>query len=159
MSDRVCPCESAVIEAVRTGEWPKSLQVHVCECAECADSARVTVWIGDVATRLGRNQSTPDPTYICLRAEIDKRARKERTLSAHQAALAALPGLAVGLLVAVTVVAVLKGSSAIATVVATSLSTALAETSLADMTVIGTVWLGLPLLLAATYLLVSRSLR
>jgi hypothetical protein len=94
-----------------------------------------------------------------LRAEIDRRVKEKGALSWRQLGVAALLGLAVGLLVAAAVVAVLKEVSLIVIVVHTSLSTALAETSLADMTAIGTVWLGLPLLLAATYLLVLRPLR
>jgi hypothetical protein len=40
-----------------------------------------------------------------------------------------------------------------------SLTTALVGTSLVDMTVLATIWLGLPLLLAATDLLLLRPLR
>ena len=49
--------------------------------------------------------------------------------------------------------------SAAAEAARTSLLTALAEASPVDMTAIATAWLGLPLLLAATYLLVLRPSR
>lgn len=156
MSDQACPYESAVVDAARTGEWPQSLQAHLCECAECADSARVASWLGEVATRLGRNRSAPDPSYLWLRAEIERRAQAEGALSWRRLGLVSLLGLGVSLAGAAATVAVLP--KVLATVVAARvwLSGAWAAASAVDMAAIGTAWLGLPMLLAATYLLVLR---
>ncbi|HMB74431.1 MAG TPA: hypothetical protein VKQ06_12730 [Gammaproteobacteria bacterium] len=159
MSDRPCPYETAVVESARTGVWESGLRAHVRGCAACTESARVTEWIADVATQLGRDQSVPDPTYIWLKAEIERRAKVENSLSWQRLGTAALPGLAVGLFAAAAMLAVLSEVSAIAIVVSTWLSTTIAESSLVDRTVFATIWLGFPLLLTATYLLVFRLIR
>lgn len=161
MSERACPHEPAVVEAARTRQWVQGLEAHVNTCPECADAMRVTAWLRDVAARLGRDRSAPDATYIWLRAEIEKqkRARDTDVVSWRRLSAAALPGLAVGLVSAAAIVAVLPGLAVAGAAARSWLSRAFAEASLVDMTVIGTVWLGLPLLLAATYLLVLRPLR
>jgi hypothetical protein len=159
MSDRTCSHETAVVESVRTGKWEDGMRSHLHACAVCTEAARVATWIGSVATHLGRDRAAPDPTYIWMRAEIERRKQAERSRSWRRPGMAELLWLAAGLVVAATVLAVLPELSAIATGVSTWLSTAFAETSLVDRTVIGTVWLGLPLVLVAIYLLVLRPLR
>lgn len=159
MSGETCQYESAVIEMTRSGQWSESLRAHVCECAECAESGRVTEWMGCVATQLGRNQPASDPTYIWLKAEIERRVIEAGPISRHGLGALDLLSLALGLAGAAAVLAIWPEASVTVSAARSWLSTALAETSLADMTAIGTVWLGLPAFLAATYLLVLRPLR
>src|SRR5690606_22676547 len=125
----------------------------------CADSVRVTEWIGDAALELGRNQPAPDPTYIWLRAELARRAEAEGTSAWRRIGVAAAQGLALGGLSAAAMLAALPKVAGAVMAVRPDVSAALAQAPLVDMTVIGAVWLGFPLLLAATYLLVLRPLR
>jgi hypothetical protein len=159
MNERACPYEMAVVEAARTGEWTQAQRAHVCACPRCADSAGVTAWMGDVAIRLGRSRPAPDPTYIWLRAEIERRAQEASGPSWLQLGLVNLPGLAVGLIGMTAALAIWRAVTAVAVNARTALSGILAEVSFVDLTVIGSAWLGLPILLAATYLLVLRPLR
>lgn len=159
MSDRACPYETEIVESVRTGDWEESLRAHVRGCAACTESARVARWIADVARYLGRDQPAPDPAYLWLRAAIERRAKVGNALSWGRLGAAALLGLAVGIVSAVAMLAVLPKVSAMTMFTSAWLATAFAETSLVDRTVIGTVWVGLPLLLTAIYLLVLRPVR
>lgn len=159
MSDRICMYETMVVEAVRTGEWEDGLRTHVRACAVCTEAARVTEWIGSMATCLGCDRAAPDPAFIWMRAEIERRKQADRSLSWLHLGMLEWLGLAAALVVAAAMLAVLPEVSAIATDMSARLSTVLAETSLVDRTAIGTVWLGLPLVLAAVYLLVLRPLR
>jgi hypothetical protein len=159
MSDSTCPYEAAVVEAARTGEWVNGLRPHVHRCAECADSARVTAWIGDVAAQLGCHQSARDPTYIWLRAEIERRAKEESASTLRRSGIAAVLALTVAGGSAAAMLAALPPLAGVAITARTWLSSALAEIPLVDMALISSGWLGLSLLLAATYLLVLRPLR
>jgi hypothetical protein len=159
MNESACPHEMAVVEAARTEEWTQVLRAHIYECAACADAARVSAWIGDVAIRLGRNRPAPDPTYIWLRAEIERRAQEASGPSWPRLGMVTVLGLAVGLVSLTATLAVWRAVTGVAVIARTALSGILAEVSVLDMTVIGSAWLGLPLLLAATYLLVLRPLR
>lgn len=159
MSTEPCRHESAVIEAAQSEEWSESLRAHARVCTECAESVRVAVWMGSVARRLGRNRPAPDPTYIWLKAEIERRAEDAAGVSRRGLSALVLLGLTLGIAGAAAVLAIWPGVSATANATRAWLSTALAEASLVDMTLIGTVWLGLPLMLVATYLLVLRPLR
>jgi hypothetical protein len=159
MTDRVCSYEPVVVRAARAGEWAQSQQAHLRRCATCADSARVAIWLGEVATRLNCYQSTRDPIYIWLRAEIERRAREEDARRLRRIGVAAIQGLAVGGACVAAMFSALPPAAAVSSAVRTWLETALADASIVDMTVIGTLWLGLPFLLAVTYLVALRPLR
>ena len=45
MSYTNCPQESAVIRAVRTGEWSESLEAHLHECAICGGVQEAARWM------------------------------------------------------------------------------------------------------------------
>jgi hypothetical protein len=120
---------------------------------------RVTEWMGGVATQLGHRQAAPDPSYVWLKAELQRRAQNAVSLSRRRLSSVALLGLALGLACAAAVYAIWPAASAAVSAARTWLLIDLAEYSLVDMTVIATAWLGLPLLLVATYLLVLRPLR
>jgi hypothetical protein len=127
-------------------------------CIECAESVRVTEWLGVVTTELLRDQPAPDPTYIWLKAEIERRAQESVPTSPGRLTAVAFQGLAAGLAGAAAVLAIWPEAAATLSAARSWLSTAMAQTSLVDMTAIGAGWIGLPLLLAATYLLVFRPL-
>lgn len=154
--DTTCSFDAAVVEAARTGEWPAGLHEHVQRCAECADSARVTAWLADAAVRLGRARPAPDPTYIWLRAEIEKRAKEEHASIRRRSGIAAVLALAAA---GASASAVLAALPRIADGARAGLSAALDGMPLVDITVISSGWLGLLVVLAATYLLVLRPLR
>ena len=156
MNEAACPYEAAVVESARTGDWRDGLRAHVRGCAACTEAARVTEWLGAVARNLGRDRSTPDPTYIWLRAEIEKRAQAANEASWRRVVGTALPGFAVGLLGAAALLAILAEVFALGANLSRWLSIVFAETSLVDSTLLATTWLGLPLFLAASYLLVFR---
>lgn len=159
MSTGTCVYEAAVVEAARTGEWEKDLRAHLLGCAECTDAARVTAWMQDVSVRLGRDQSARDPTYIWLRAEIERRAREENASALRRSIMAAVPSLAATGISAAAVVAAWPQVAAAAMAARGALSTALAKASLVDITLISSGWLGLSVLLVGTYLLVLRPSR
>jgi hypothetical protein len=159
MSDRACPHEAAVVEAARTRVWSDGLRAHVSKCADCSDTARLTAWIGDAATRLGRGQPAPEPTYIWLRAQLERRAREASTLSSFRLGAITILGLAAGLAGTAVMLLVLPAIAAVARIVRNSIATALAETSLLDMAALAMASLGSPLLLAAILLLILRPLR
>src|SRR5690606_37182390 len=94
MSEAACSFEAAVVDAARTGEWSAGLREHMHGCAACTESARVTAWLADAAARLGRARPAPDPTYIWLRAEIEKRAKEERASIRRRSGIAAVLALA-----------------------------------------------------------------
>ena len=155
MSAETCPYELSVGEAARSSEWNESLRAHVRECGECAASVSVIEWMGGVATQLGRGQPAPDPTFIWLKAEIERRAEEAAPVSRRRLGALAFLSFTVALAGASAVFAIWPEVSAIVSAARTTL----AEASPADMTAIATAWLGLPLLLAATYLLVLRPSR
>jgi hypothetical protein len=115
--------------------------------------------MGNVATRVTQTQSLPDPTYLWLRAQLEKRAEKARAVPRSRIVALALASLVVGLLAAVAVLAALPTVSARLTAAGSWLFATLAETSPALIVLIGTSALGLPCLLGATYLLVLRPSR
>ena len=154
-----CPFAVAVLEAARNGQWSESLRSHVCECAQCAETARVAMWMGNVASHLGRDETAPDPTYIWLKAEIEKREQDAARMSLRELAAQTVLNLALTLAAAAALLSIWPQVSATATEARASVLTLLAQSSPADITVIGTIWLGLPLLIVATYLLVFRPSR
>jgi hypothetical protein len=157
MSAETCPYDFPVTEAARSGEWSESLRAHVCDCRECAESVRVIEWMAGVATQLGRDQPAPDPTFIWLKAEIERRAEEEAVpVSRRRLGALGLLSLTLGLAGASAVLAIWPEVSSAVGAARTWVLTMSATTSPADVTVIATAWLGLPLLLAATYLLVLR---
>jgi hypothetical protein len=159
MSAKTCQFEPTVAAAARSGQWSKDLRTHVSGCVDCGDAARVAAWMGDVATRLARTQTLPDPTYLWLRAEIERRTREANAVSRLRVSLLALLSLTVGLIVAAAVLAVLPQASVTVSDAMTWLRSAPAGAAPDYVALIGTVWLGFPLLLAATYLLVFRPAR
>jgi hypothetical protein len=117
--------------------------------------ARVAGWIGDLAAQLRRDQAQPDPTYVWLKAQIERRAAEARAASRRRLSFQALVGLAGGLAGSAAVLAALpETSAALAWLVA-----ALMRAPPSQITLLGSVWLGLPLFLATTYLLVFRAAR
>ena len=159
MNATSCSYEAAVTDAARSGQWTASLRAHVAGCTECSDLVRVAEWMGNVAARVARTHSLPDPTYLWLRAQLEKRADEARAVPRSRVVALALLSLAIGLLAAAAVLAVLPAVSASVSAAGDWLVAALAESSPALITLIGTSLLGLPCLLAATYLLVLRPLR
>lgn len=159
MSESTCRYEAAVVDAALTGVWEKDLRAHVSRCAECADSARVTAWLEDVATRLGRHESAGDPSYIWLRAEIERRAREENASTLRRSGIAAVLGLAVAGGGAAAVLYAMPQVAAVAMAVRTGLAGVLRKAPLLDLTLISSGWLGLAVLLVGTYLLVLRPQR
>jgi len=156
MSEAACSFEAAVVDAARTGEWSAGLREHMHGCAACTESARVTAWLADAAARLGRARPAPDPTYIWLRAEIEKRAKEERASIRRRSGIAAVLALAAA---GASAAAVLAALPRIAASARAGLSAALEGMPLVDMTVISSGSLGMLVVLAATYLLVFRPLR
>ena len=156
MSETACSFETAVTQAARNDMWPPRLREHAYTCTACAESARVTAWLSDAAARLGREEPAPDPAYVWLRAEIDRQASEEqaairrRSIVAAVLALAAAGGAASAMVVALP---------RIAASVRANLPSVVAELPLADITLIGSGWLGLLVVLATTYLLALRPLR
>ena len=159
MSVTSCSYEAAVSDAARSGQWTKSLRAHVAGCTGCSDLARVAEWMANVATRVVRTQSLPDPTYLWLRAQLEKRADRARAVPRSRVVALALSSLVVGLLAAAAVLAVLPEVPGTVSAAGDWLFAALAETPPALIILIGTSLLGLPFLLGATYLLVLRPLR
>jgi hypothetical protein len=156
MSVTSCSYETAVGDAVRTGQWSPELRAHAVRCAECSDVARVAEWLGEVATRVLRNQSLPDPTYLWLRAQLERRARETQTVSRPRALALALAGITAGLLAAAAALVVVPAVSEAVGAAGAWLFAALAEAPPVLITLVGTSLVGFPVLLAATYLLVLR---
>jgi hypothetical protein len=115
--------------------------------------------MSDFVAYFGRPQSAPDPTYLWLKAEIERCAKVEYVLSWRRVGIVLLLGLAGGLVGAAAILAALPVFSAVADVAVPRLSSALAAASLIDRTAVATLWLGLPLVLIAIYVLVLRQLR
>jgi hypothetical protein len=159
MSAEICRYEPDVIEATHSGEWSEHLRSHLRGCAECAESVRVAEWLGGVAIQLGRDQPAPDPTYIWLKAEIERRAEDAAPMLQRTLSPLAFLSLAAGLAGAAAALAVWPQVAATVSAARSWLSTAAAETSLVDMTAIGSGWIGLPVLLVVTYLVVFRPSR
>ena len=159
MSVTSCPYEARVGDAARSGQWNNTLRTHVTGCVECGDLARVVEWMGNAATRVMRTQSLPDPTYLWLKAQLEKSADQARAVPRSRVVALALSSLVAGLLAAAAVLAVLPTVSATVGAAGIWLFAALAETPPALIVLIGTSLLGLPFLLGATYLLVLRPLR
>jgi hypothetical protein len=159
MSERPCFREAAVIEATRTRIWSDDLRAHLSECTECSDTARVAAWIGDAATRLGRDQPAPDPAYIWLRGEVERRANKESAVSPFRPGLIVSLGLAVGAACAAVLLLVLPAIAAVVSLVRDATAAVLAQTSFFQTAALGAAWLASPLLLAAVLFVLFRSLR
>src|SRR5688500_9725364 len=160
MSEKACPYESGVASAARSGKWTERLRSHLSECRDCDYLARVAMWMANLATQLGRNnEALPDPTYLWLKAQIERRAAEARAVSRRRVSIQALVSLAGGLAGSAAVLAALPPVSSAASAALTWLVAALMRTPPAQITLIGSVWLGLPLFLFATYLLVFRPAR
>jgi hypothetical protein len=159
MSANECPYEPAVIEAAHSGQWSRQLRTHVSGCAECDDAVRVAVWMGNAATRLARTQTLPDPTYLWLRAEIARRTQEASAVSRLRVSALTLVSLTVGLMGATAVLAILPDASATVSGAFASLLGAAAGAAPDRLALVATAWIGFPLLLATTYLLVFRSPR
>lgn len=174
-----CPYESAVIAAVRSGHWGSGLRSHTEQCAECTEAARVGAWLGTLANGLGRDAAPPDPGYIWLTAEIERRAREVQARPWRRRLLTGAVGLAAWLLVSAAVLAVLPNVATVVSALSAALSPALSALSPALSTLspalaalsptviasaanamfIAAVWLGFPILLMAVYLIVLKPLR
>jgi hypothetical protein len=160
MSTNACPYESEVSAAARSGKWTERLRSHSSECRDCDSLARVAMWMANLATQLGRdNEALPDPTYVWLKAQIERRAAETCAVSRRRVSSHALVSLAGGLAGSAAVLAALPAVSSAASAALTWLVAALMRTSSAQITLIGSVWVGLPLFLVATYLLVFRPTR
>jgi hypothetical protein len=75
MSYTNCPQESAVIRAVRTGEWSESLEAHLHECAICGGVQEAALWMQALgpATAQEAQEGLPDPGILWLRAQLSER--------------------------------------------------------------------------------------
>jgi len=75
MSYTNCPQESAVIRAVRTGEWSESLEAHLHECAICGGVQEAARWMQALgpATAQEAQEGLPDPGILWLRAQLSER--------------------------------------------------------------------------------------
>ena len=123
-----CSYEAAVTDAARSGQWTKSLRAHVAGCTECSDLVRVAEWMGNVAARVAQTQSLPDPTYLWLRAQLEKRADQARAMPRSRVVALALSSLVIGSLAAAAVLAVLPAVSVTVSAAGDWLFAALAET-------------------------------
>lgn len=159
MSIGTCIHDAAVVNASRTGEWDDTLRAHAARCVECAETARVAAWMQDVSFELTRDRALPDPMYLWLKAEIGRRAREGGGSAMRRSGIAAGLGLAAagaGLVSGLTAFPYIAAAVGVAR---NELSAVLAEASIVDLSVIGSGWLGITVMLFATYLLVIRPLR
>jgi hypothetical protein len=159
MSTEDCPHAAATVESTRTGRWDESLRAHVDTCSECAESVRVAAWMTRAATDLLRDPPALDPTFIWLTAEVERRAEETSGASRHALGALVMRGLAPGLAGAAAALLISHKLSPAASAVRDWVLGNWAAASLADLTIIVTLWLELPLLLAAIYLLVLRPSR
>jgi hypothetical protein len=75
MNHRNCSQETAVVRAVRTGEWNEALQAHVRECATCRSVQEAARWMQGVAPQASAQaeHDLPDPRVLWLRAQLSER--------------------------------------------------------------------------------------
>jgi len=155
MSPDTCRLEREVVDAARHGEWSEDLRAHLRQCSDCAESARVGAFMAGVAQTLRRDRPVSSD-YIWWKAEFERRAAEVRPASWRRPGTLAL-GLAFALAGTAAVLAAWPELSALASTARGFVATVLADTPPVEMTVIVTAWLGLPLLLGATHLIVFRS--
>lgn len=112
MELRHCEREPEVIEAVRSGRWPhsvdESLRRHAEGCAACADAALVTAYLAREAASAGEQAAVaalPHPGLIWWRAQIMAR-RDAAERAAQPIALAQRAALAAGIAVLAAAVAI-----------------------------------------------------
>jgi hypothetical protein len=159
MNAEDCPRTAAVVESARSGRWDERSRAHVDECPACTESARVAAWMTRVAAELGREPLALDPTFIWLKAEVARRAERASRASRRALRAGAIASLTVGLAGAAAALAVWPKVAAAANAAHEWLLALWVGASLSDLTIIGTGWLELPLLLGAIYVLVLRPSR
>jgi predicted anti-sigma-YlaC factor YlaD len=86
MSHTSCSEETAIVRAVRTGEWSEVLQAHLRQCASCRDVQQAARWMQTLAPApqpSGQAQNDlPDPQILWLRAQLS--ARQAAAERAHK---------------------------------------------------------------------------
>lgn len=71
-----CPKSEAVVQAVRSNQWPEGLQAHVKACEPCRETSRVASWMTEMAASLESPPGEmPDPELIWLKARINRRSQ------------------------------------------------------------------------------------
>ena len=74
---RRCPHEEEVAGALRSGRWPEGvedcLQVHVRECAVCAEIALVAEALNRARVETARDTPLPSPGALWWRAQLRRR--------------------------------------------------------------------------------------
>lgn len=92
MSDQYCEHESAVIRALRTGDWNDSIRGHANSCPVCHEAMRV---YAAMASLINSEQipPIPDPKLVWLKAQFAERQRRSTIITRIAAvAYAALIG-------------------------------------------------------------------
>jgi len=162
MSSESCPYEYEVVGAATSATWSDELRAHLRECSDCAESARVATWMAGAARQLGIDRTerpAPAPGYLWLKAELARRAEEAKLSAQRRQRAVVAAGLAFALVGATALLAMWPELSALWDAARIGVESRLAAASPAELGVVATAWLGLPLLLAATHLLVFSSPR
>ena len=71
-----CPKSEAVVQAVRSNNWPDSLRAHIDRCKSCRETSQVASWMARMAENLESIPGElPDPELIWLKAKINRRSQ------------------------------------------------------------------------------------
>ncbi len=76
MSVSSCPKSNEVMQAVRSDNWPESLQAHVKTCECCRETSQVASYLTEMAaSQESLSGELPDPELIWLKAKISRRSQ------------------------------------------------------------------------------------
>lgn len=73
MQSEMCPQESAVIQANRSGQWEDSLAAHVNGCPHCREAVRIGGWMQKLAAGVLRHRPLPDPDLLWIKSQLFSR--------------------------------------------------------------------------------------
>ena len=90
MSEELCPMESSVLLARRTGQWTETHERHIADCGNCRELLQVAGFMRGIADGLRRDSTLPDPVLVWMKAQWIEREERHRRYLARTASRRAL---------------------------------------------------------------------
>jgi len=81
MTAQNCSFESDIRRAARQGRWSDELRQHLGGCEECAATAAVTPWLGELAALPTRQHTLPSASIIWIKAQLLQNQRSAERVS------------------------------------------------------------------------------